>query len=80
MTSSVKFSAIEGRAHQLYLVITESAAALWGVRTLVRRSIRRLARTVDPWCLRARGRRDLGRLDDHLLRDIGLSRSAAARG
>ncbi|MDP7652345.1 MAG: DUF1127 domain-containing protein [Rhodospirillales bacterium] len=38
-----------------------------------------MVQTVDLWHMRARGRRDLARLDDHFLRDIGLSRDEAAR-
>lgn len=40
-----------------------------------RRIVRRLLLRLD----RSRQRRALGRLDDHLLRDIGISRAAAAR-
>ncbi len=38
-----------------------------------------LAVTLSTWELRLRGRRALARLDDHLLRDIGLSDGHAAR-
>jgi uncharacterized protein YjiS (DUF1127 family) len=38
-----------------------------------------LALTFAAWETRARGRRALARLDDHLLRDIGLNDGRATR-
>jgi uncharacterized protein YjiS (DUF1127 family) len=39
----------------------------------------RLLATIFEWSARARERRALFRLDDHLLKDIGLSRADVAR-
>jgi uncharacterized protein YjiS (DUF1127 family) len=39
--------------------------------------IDRVVATVREWRRRARARRELARFDDHLLHDIGLSRSQA---
>lgn len=39
----------------------------------------RLQHTVDTWLRRSRGRRQLARFNAYELRDIGLSRSDAAR-
>jgi len=36
-------------------------------------------RTIAIWVARARQRRDRAQLDDRLLRDVGISRAAAAR-
>jgi uncharacterized protein YjiS (DUF1127 family) len=41
--------------------------------------IRAWLHVVGRWCARSRQRRALTDLDDRLLRDIGVSRSAAAR-
>ncbi|MEQ8965228.1 MAG: DUF1127 domain-containing protein [Azospirillaceae bacterium] len=48
----------------------EGALAPWRVAG-------RLAATVALWHARARARRELARLDAHLLRDIGLDRNTA---
>ncbi len=39
-----------------------------------RRLLRGLVRTVENWLIHRQGRRDLRSLDDHLLKDIGISR------
>ena len=41
--------------------------------------LRSWLRTFGLWCARSRQRRALADLDDRLLKDIGVSRSAAAR-
>lgn len=39
--------------------------------------LRQLQATLQLWSRRARSRRELRELDDHLLRDIGISRGVA---
>jgi|MDTC01.2.fsa_nt_gb uncharacterized protein YjiS (DUF1127 family) len=79
MTHPMKYALLERREHQFFSAIIGSAATFWSDWTFVRRSFNRMVQTVDLWHMRARGRRDLARLDDHFLRDIGLSRDEAAR-
>jgi len=47
------------------------------VRPDVQRSVRRAVDAVLTWQQRARERRQLMRLSDHMLRDIGISRAEA---
>ena len=46
---------------------------------LARLPIRAWLRLAERWIERCRTRRALARLDDHLLRDVGISRAEAAR-
>jgi len=52
-----------------------TSAARFGVR---RQGGIRLFALFGAWTARSRARRDLARLDDHMLADIGLDRAAAA--
>jgi len=47
-------------------------------RITARGAVRRLLATWREWRRRARGRAQLARLDDRMLRDIGLTRADAA--
>jgi uncharacterized protein YjiS (DUF1127 family) len=46
-------------------------------RAWVRRAVNRLLRTLTTWHERSRQRQRLAELDDHLLRDIGITRAQA---
>lgn len=70
--------------HQNTIEISVSPAARAGRRlAAVWRAIREVAGAINDtlalWDLRARSRRDLARLDEHLLRDVGLDPVEARR-
>lgn len=48
-----------------------------GLRSAARRALMRAVATVSAWHERARQRRALMELSDHMLRDIGMSRAEA---
>jgi uncharacterized protein YjiS (DUF1127 family) len=48
-----------------------------GLRSAARRALVRIAEAFLTWHDRARERRSLLELSDHMLRDIGISRAAA---
>lgn len=56
-----------------------SAPALPEPLTHARRMARGLLTIIGTWIQHSRQRRALANLDDHLLRDIGVSRSEATR-
>jgi len=49
-----------------------------GLARFAERIVERVRATFREWRLRARSRRELARLDEHQLRDIGLSPSQAS--
>jgi len=57
------------------LSVMESARASFGAE--VGRKLFSWARGVETWLIRRQGWQDLSSLDDHLLRDIGISREDA---
>ena len=63
-------SAHRGRRH---------AAAAFGLAAALRRLATRAAETLYLWMERTRQRRALMKLSDHMLKDLGLSRSDAGR-
>ncbi len=61
-------------------VIDDHASALSAPQSYVRRmTYQRWLRVIAVWIERSRQRRALADLDDHLLDDIGITRSEAAR-
>jgi uncharacterized protein YjiS (DUF1127 family) len=70
--------------HPNTIELSVSSAARIGERLAgARRAIRGIAELINDtlalWDLRARSRRDLARMDEHLLRDVGLDPLEARR-
>jgi uncharacterized protein YjiS (DUF1127 family) len=61
-----------GAAHRIVVAHPEG-----GLRSAVRRSVIRMVEVFLAWHDRARERRALMELSDHMLRDIGISRAEA---
>lgn len=53
--------------------------AMQGSARAQRQGLRSVWQAVQTWALRRRERRTLARLDDHMLRDIGLTRATVTQ-
>ncbi len=61
--------------NNLYNTYSSGAGAIIGKGERVGTTVAGIVQTLENWAERARQRRELARLDDHMLKDIGLSRS-----
>ena len=61
--------------NDLYRTCSSGAGAIVGKGESVGTTVAGIFQTLENWAERARQRRHLARLDDHMLKDIGLSRA-----
>lgn len=63
----------------LEFTLTVRIPASWPFLYLIATALRNVLHSMHQWPARIRNRRTLTRLDDHILKDIGISRDTVAR-